>query len=112
MKRCESERRELRTELRKFGSHEGELKRFFTYQKRQEKRLTARKLKVEDAANFAEIMAAGQPALRRRLYQRALKEYQDEELISLKDEQIEAYLNREFLEQEHLKFGKRLKKPS
>ena len=86
MKRCDSERKELKTELRKFGSHEGELRRFFTYQKKQEKRLTSRKLKVEDAANFAEIMAAGQPALRRQLYQRALKEYQDEELIALKDD--------------------------
>ena len=59
MKRCESERKELRTELKRFSSHEGEMKRFFTYQVRQEKKLLQRKGKVEDAAKFAEIMSAG-----------------------------------------------------
>ena len=45
-----------------------------------------KKGKVEDAAKFAELMAAGQPMLRKRLYQRALQEYQDEEMIMVKDE--------------------------
>ena len=56
---CESERKELRTELRRFSSHEEEMKRFFTYQIKQEKRLLMKKGKVEDAAKFAELMAAG-----------------------------------------------------
>ena len=110
MKRCDTERKELKTELKHFSSHEGQMKRFFTYQIKEENRLKQKKVKVEDAAKFAELMSNGKPALRKRLYQKALLEYQDEELIMRKDEQIEKYLNRDFLLQEHMRFGKTVKK--
>ena len=110
MKRCDTERKELKTELKHFSSHEGQMKRFFTYQIKEENRLKQKKVNVEDAAKFAELMSNGKPALRKRLYQKALLEYQDEELIMRKDEQIEKYLNRDFLLQEHMRFGKTVKK--
>ena len=110
MKRCDTERKELKTELKHFSSHEGQMKRFFTYQIKEQNRLKQKKVKVEDAAKFAELMSNGKPALRKRLYQKALLEYQDEELIMRKDEQIEKYLNRDFLLQEHMRFGKTVKK--
>ena len=110
MKRCDTERKELKTELKYFSSHEGQMKRFFTYQIKEENRLKQKKVNVEDAAKFAELMSNGKPALRKRLYQKALLEYQDEELIMRKDEQIEKYLNRDFLLQEHMRFGKTVKK--
>ena len=116
MKRCDTERKELKTELKHFSSHEGQMKRLFTYQIKEENRhacylrLKQKKVNVEDAAKFAELMSNGKPALRKRLYQKALLEYQDEELIMRKDEQIEKYLNRDFLLQEHMRFGKTVKK--
>ena len=68
MKRCDTERKELKTELKHFSSHEGQMKRFFTYQIKEENRLKQKKVNVEDAAKFAELMSNGKPALRKRLY--------------------------------------------
>ncbi|TNV79921.1 hypothetical protein FGO68_gene17360 [Halteria grandinella] len=93
MNRCESARRDLKGEMRQFSRHESQLKSFFTYQVKQEQKLNEQKVKVDEAVHFAEIMSNGQPALRKRLYERAMVEFQDEQLIQKKDQQIERYLN-------------------
>ena len=47
--------------------------------------------------HFAEIMSKGKAGLRKHLYEKAMQEYHDEELIERKDRQIENYLNKEFV---------------
>jgi hypothetical protein len=61
MVRCDSARRELKNELRKFSDHEIKMKRFFNFSTNQERILAARKNKMEEITSYAEKLADDRP---------------------------------------------------
>ena len=68
MIRCETARRDLKNEMRNFSIHEVKMKRFFDFSSNQERKLMARKHKLEDITSYAENLAADKPNLRKKLY--------------------------------------------
>lgn len=54
-----------------------------------------KQIKMEDAVNFAEMLSYGKPNLKKKLYQRALQEFRDDEFLEERNRAIEGYLNKD-----------------
>ncbi|CDW77560.1 UNKNOWN [Stylonychia lemnae] len=93
---CQSARKDIKMEKKRFQLDEDQLKRLINSQKRQEAYVEIQKHKLQEAENVAKMISESNQQLKKKLFDNALREFKDEEFQEIRSREIEYFLNEDY----------------